>query len=73
MIFSGLSNPHHQAFEVVGAKRIDSGTIRFYVWLYEYYTNTSPTPINRSKPYVMDIVKVSEDQWLVGNLPKEVQ
>lgn len=68
--FVGTSNPHHQGFEIIGRERIEKTTIRFNVWLYEYYTGESPTPKKRGNPYYIDVVKVDEYRWLVNNLPK---
>lgn len=70
MFFSGLSNPHHQGFEVVGNKYVDDNTIRFHVWLYEYYTGEAPPPTKRPEPYSIDVVKVSDEIWLVNTLPE---
>ena len=72
MFFTGLSNPHHQGFEIVGKENINENTIRFQVWLYEYYTNETPPPTDRSAPYSLDIIKVNENSWLVNNLPSRI-
>lgn len=73
MYFTGLSNPHHQGFEISGAEKIDENTMRFRVWLYEYYTGED-TKVKRGSPTTMDIVKVGKDTygqdiWLVNKLP----
>ena len=70
MFFTGLSNPHHQGFEIIGNYYIDDNTIRFQVWLYEYYTDETPPPAERSIPYTLDVIKVNENTWLVNNLPQ---
>lgn len=70
MFFSGLSNPHHQGFEVIGNEYVDENTIRFHVWLYEYYTGETPPPAERPEPYSIEVIKVNEDIWSVNNLPK---
>jgi hypothetical protein len=70
MFFSGLSNPHHQGFEVIGNEQVDENTIRFHVWLYEYYTGETPPPTKRPEPSSIDVIKVNEDTWLVNNLPQ---
>ncbi|CAG7646149.1 hypothetical protein PAESOLCIP111_05111 [Paenibacillus solanacearum] len=36
--FTGVSNPHHQAFEVTGKKQIGDERFAFHALLYEYYT-----------------------------------
>lgn len=71
MLFTGLSNPHHQGFEIVGKEYVDENTIRFQVWLYEYYTGETPTPTERPTSYSLDVVKVNENTWLVNNLPQK--
>lgn len=67
-IFSGLSNPHHQAFEIAGAQRLDKDTFRFQVWLYLYYTGEDPPAKDRPAPLALDVVRTGPDQWLVDNL-----
>lgn len=71
--FVGTSNPHHQGFEIIGKERINDTTIRFNVWLYEYYTGENPPPVKRGSPYYIDVVKSSEYIWLVSNLPAKVE
>lgn len=70
--FTGTSNPHHQGFEIIGAKHINETKIRFYVWLYEYYTAENVTPYKRPLPYYIDVVKFNEYIWKVANLPVKV-
>jgi hypothetical protein len=69
MFFSGLSNPHHQGFEVIGNEYVGENTIRFHVWLYEDYTGETPLPAERPEPYSIDVIKVKDDIWSVNNLP----
>lgn len=73
MFFTGLSNPHHQGYEVTGADRINDNTVRFYVWIYEYYTGESPEPMGRPNPYYVDVVNAGGDKWLVNNFPAEIK
>lgn len=68
--FSGISNPHHHAFEIVGAGRPDEKTVRFHVWLYLYYTGTTPEPMRRPSPLVLEVVRVGPDRWLIDKLPQ---
>lgn len=70
MLFTGISNPHHQAFEVVGKEYIDENTISFQVWLYEYYTGEMPPPSEKPAPYSFNVIKVDGDTWLVDTLPE---
>ena len=39
MYMSGISNPHHQAFEIFAGKRVDDDTYEFSVYLYTAYTD----------------------------------
>lgn len=76
--FSGLSNPHHQGYEVIGGEKINNEAIRFYVWMYEYYTGTDIEQMPKPKPYYIDVVKsgkdkFGEDIWLVNSLPVEMK
>lgn len=71
--FSGLSNPHHQGYEIVGTERVASSVVRFHVRLYEYYTDTNPPPEPRPAPLDLDVEKVSEWSWKVKAFPREHQ
>lgn len=70
MFFSGLSNPHHQGFEIIGHENAGENTVTFHVWLYEYYSGDTPEPEKRPEPYTIEVSKVDENTWLVNNLPK---
>ncbi|WP_103107959.1 hypothetical protein [Brevibacillus reuszeri] len=70
MFFSGLSNPHHQGFEIIGHENAGENTVTFHVWLYEYYSGETPEPEKRPEPYTIEVSKVDENTWLVNNLPK---
>lgn len=70
MFFSGLSNPHHQGFEIIGHENTGENTVTFHVWLYEYYSGDTPEPEKRPEPYTIEVSKVDENTWLVNNLPK---
>lgn len=65
--FTGVSNPHHQAFEVTGKKQISDERFAFHVLLYEYYT-AQPDAVN-GLPYehaagvTIEVVKQGEDEW----------
>lgn len=66
--FAGLSNPHHEAFEIDGGTRNGENRICFKVWLYEYYTGTTPPPYKRRKPSRIELVKVGKDTWRVDQI-----
>ena len=67
--FCGISNPHHQAYEVIGSNYINSDTIRFKVWLYEHVTGQTFEPVRHPQPYYIDVVKINTELWLVNTMP----
>lgn len=69
MQFAGVSNPHHEAFEIVGCKRISKQRIRFKVWLYYHYTGEYIPPYKRPDSDVyIELLKVNKGIWLVDNV-----
>lgn len=68
--FAGVSNPHHQAFEICGFQQMSEERICFRVWLYEDYTGVDIRQFKRPKPYLLELVKVDKEKWLVNNLSK---
>lgn len=67
--FAGLSNPHHEAFEIMGCKRLSEDRIRFRVWYYEDYTGIYEPPYKRPvKSDYIELVRVNEDTWLVDEM-----
>ena len=63
---SGLSAPHHQAFELGHGRRTSPGKFVFPVTLYEYATGMSGAFSYRS-----EIELVSErGRWVIGRLPR---
>jgi hypothetical protein len=67
-ILSGLSNPHHQSFEVGSGRRLSGRRYAFEVILYEHYTGTKYHR-ERSKPSRIVLIKVGPEKWLVDRLP----
>ena len=65
---SGLSNPHHEAFEVGNGKRLSDKQVGFEVRLYEHYTGAE---WRRPRPQSSRIVLVEEQpgDWRVDELP----
>lgn len=57
---SGISNPHHQSYEVWNGRALARGRIRFLVRLYENYT---AQPWHGEMPPVSTIVLVQTGQW----------
>lgn len=67
MYISGLSNPHHEAFEICSGKRLPDGSISFEVMMYETYTgypNVYP-----AGPSQIVLSKNGRGKWLVVKLP----
>jgi hypothetical protein len=61
----GVSNPHHQSFEIGPGKEINSSRFSFPVTLYEYYTAEPKAFKYRSKIEVIQ----EGDSWRVDLLP----
>jgi hypothetical protein len=66
--FSGISNPHHQAFEVGRGKRLPSGEFSFPVSMYEHYTGQKEN-VDRPKPLTIVVIQSGPESWLVDELP----
>ena len=69
---SGLSNPHHQGFEVGRGKRLPSEGFSFPVAMYEHYTGHKE---NNGLPRLLTIVVVQTgpENWMVDELPGFVE
>jgi hypothetical protein len=65
---SGISNPHHQAFEVGRGKRLPSGGFSFPVAMYEHYTGQKEAN-GPPKPLTIVVVQAGPENWLVDELP----
>ena len=65
---SGLSNPHHQAFEVGRGKRLPSGGFSFPVVMYEHYTEQKEK-IEHPKSLTIVIIQAAPENWMVDELP----
>ena len=67
-MLSGLSSPHHEAFEVGSGKPLSATRFAFDVIYYEYYTGmTSHTP--RPTPSTIVVVEAKPGTWLIDKLP----
>ena len=53
---TGLSNPHHQAFEMGRGKRLPSGAFSFPVAMYEHYTGRKET-VAHPKPLTIVVIQ----------------
>ena len=61
----GLSNPHHQSFEIASGQEISSNRFSFPVTLYEHYTGESKAFEYKSK---IEVVQEG-DSWRIDLLP----
>ena len=66
---SGISNPHHEAYEISGGRRLEDGRFAFHVWLHTHYTGFSLEPVRKSKPGRIILIKVAAEQWKVDDVP----
>lgn len=69
---TGLSNPHHQAFEVGRGKRLPSGAFSFPVTMYEHYSGQKET-VAHPKPLAIVVIQSGPESWLVDELPGFVE
>lgn len=69
---TGLSNPHHQAFEVGRGKRLPSGAFSFPVTMYMHYTGQKEN-ISPPKPLAIVMIQAGPENWLVDELPGFVE
>jgi hypothetical protein len=69
MAISGVSNPHHQSYEISGGKRLPDGRLQFDVWLYDHYTGQQDEPSTRGKPEHIILIKVNNKEWKVDEVP----
>ncbi len=64
---SGISNPHHEAFEVYSGKKLPDGRISFNVMTYETYTGYPS--VYPSGPTLIILSKDAHGKWKVDKLP----
>jgi len=69
---TGLSNPHHQAFEVGRGRRLPSGDYSFPVAMYMHYTGQKETN-GPPKSLTIVVVQAGPENWLVDELPGFVE
>lgn len=69
---TGLSNPHHQAFEVGRGKRLPSGAFSFPVTMYMHYTGQKEAH-GPPKPLMIVMIQAGPESWLVDELPGFVE
>lgn len=65
---TGLSNPHHQAFEIDRGKRLPSGAFSFPVAMYMHYSGQKES-VAYPKPLTIVLIQSGPESWLVEELP----
>ncbi len=65
---SGLSNPHHEAFEVGPGEQFADGRFAYQVRFYEHYTDKNES-FERPKASKIVVVHAGREEWLVDELP----
>jgi hypothetical protein len=75
---SGISNPHHEAYEITNGRPLADGRYVFDVWLYEYYTgNVGRRRAKGQKVHSwvrpeadrIVVIEVGPDDWRVDEAP----
>lgn len=69
---SGISNPHHQAFEIGRGKQLPSGGFSFPVTMYEHYTGHKESS-GPEKSLTIVVIQSGPENWLVDELPGFVE
>ena len=70
MAISGVSNPHHQSYEIAGGKRLPDGRLQFNVWLHDHYTGERLPAAPRRTPQHIILIKAREEGWQVDRVPQ---
>ena len=65
---TGISNPHHQAFEVGRGQRLPSGAFAFPVTMYEHYSGQTAA-VEHPKILRIVVMQAGPESWLVDELP----
>ncbi|WP_411680093.1 hypothetical protein [Clostridium thailandense] len=69
MQFAGVSNPHHEAFEISGCSCRAKDRITFRVWMYYHYTGEYIPPYKRpDNNTFIELIKIDEETWLVDKV-----
>lgn len=65
--FSGMSNPKHKGFEVMGSEKVNDDTFIFTIWLYTHYRGEQSE--YESRPDSNDVeVKRFNESWLITSI-----
>jgi hypothetical protein len=70
MAISGISNPHHQSYEISDGKRLPDGRVRFVVCLHDHYTGHQQAASPRQKAQHIILINVGENKWQVDGVPQ---
>jgi len=70
MAISGISNPHHQSYEITGGKRLSDASIQFDVWLHDHYTGEQQASSPRQAAQHIILIKVGREEWEVDGVPQ---
>ena len=67
-VVSGISNPHHEAYEICNGHRLPDGRFAFDVWFYEHYTGDVYYRGKRWEADKIVLVKVRPEKWKVDEI-----
>jgi hypothetical protein len=76
---SGVSNPHHESYEVTNGRRLPDGRYSFDVYVYWYYTGEPERRRREGKPaehwekgppQKILLLKTGLDEWKVDEVPE---
>ncbi len=68
MYISGISNPHHAAFEIGAGVPVAVGRFAFNVRMYEHYTGEK-WKAKRGRMVRLVLIKIGPEDWRVEELP----
>jgi hypothetical protein len=71
LAIAGVSNPHHQSFEIFGGRRQDKDRYVFSIYLYESVTAQTVKTRPRPAPLTLTLVRSGGDNWLVDDFPRQ--
>jgi hypothetical protein len=69
-LISGVSNPHHQAFEIDDGEKLPDGRFAFDVYLYDHYFGETDEVFPRNSPDQIVLTKTGPEDWRVDEVPE---
>ncbi len=69
LALSGVSNPHHAAYEIERWEKVGATKYRFYVWLYHHYTGEPNSKIEKGPAGIVEVDKEGQ-YYRVVKVPK---